>query len=413
MHLLRTHDDFRRLWLAQTISQIGSQISYLAIPLTAAVILDATPMEMGLLTAAGAIPSLIVGVLAGALVDRHARRPVLVASDIGRAALLGAIPIAWWTGALTLPMLFIVAILSGLCSMFFDIAYQAFLPDVVGDEDLLEGNSNLELSRSAAEIAGPALAGGLIQLLRAPVALLVDGASFLASACLIARIRAREELREVGEASTSIWREAADGIHEIRRRGPVKTLAFTAAGIGMFNAMIEAVIILYLTRTIGIEPGILGLVFAAGSGGFVVGALLPMTLTKRFGVGPTMTMAILAIGLSDLAIPLVGSHVVVVSLVVAVSQFFFGLGITVFNVSRRTILQALVPNRSMGRVGGTLRTIGMSIVPIGALAGGVLGSVFGLQATLLCGAILEACVAIGIWRSSLWSLRSIPISSPS
>jgi hypothetical protein len=255
---------------------------------------------------------------------------------------------------------------------FFDIADGAFLPDVVVNEDLLEGNSTLELSRSAAEIAGAALAGGLIQLLRAPVALLADAASFLVSALLIARIRAREGLRQVGATSTSIWREAADGLREIQHQGPVKTLAFTAAGIGLFNAMIEAVMILYLTRTIGVELGVLGLVFAAGSGGFVVGAMLPVTLTRRFGVGPTMTLAVLAIGLSDLAIPLVGSNVVVVSLVVALSQFFFGLGIPVFNVSRRTMLQALVPNRSLGRVGGTLRTIGMGIVPIGALAGGVL-----------------------------------------
>ena len=250
-------------------------------------------------------------------------------------------------------------------------------------------------------------------MIRAPAALLVDAASFLVSALLIARIRAREGLRQVGTTSTSIWHEAAGGLREIQRQGPVKTLAFTAAGIGMFNAMIEAVIILYLTRTIGVEPGVLGLMFAAGSGGFVVGAMLPVTLARRFGVGPTMTMAILAIGLSDLAIPLVGSNVVVVSLVVALSQFFFGIGITVFNVSQRTMLQDLVPNRSLGRVGGTLRTIGMWIIPIGALAGGVLGSTVGLQATLLCGAVLEASVAIGIWQSPLWSMRSIPPGSPS
>jgi MFS family permease len=408
VQLLRTNDDFRRLWLAQTISQIGNQLSYLAIPLTAAVTLDATAMEMGLLTAAGAMPALVIGVLAGAVIDRRARRPLLIGSDLGNAALIAFIPLAWWLDILSVPLLLAVAVLCGLCSLVFDIAYQAFLPEVVLADELVEGNSNLELSRSAAEITGPAIAGGLIQLVKAPVALLVDAGSFLVSAFLIARIRTIEGLRHTSDSTTSIWREAADGLQEIRSHDAVRTLAVTAAGIGLANAMVEAVIILYLTRSIGIQPGVLGMVFAAGSVGFVVGALVPTTLTERFGVGPTMALALLTVGLSDLVIPLVGANVLVVSLVVALSQFFFGLGITVFNVSRRTLVQALVPNRSMGRVGGTLKTIGMGIVPVGAFAGGSLGSVVGLQATLVLGAMLETVVAVWLWRSSLWSMRAIP-----
>jgi len=408
VRLIRTHADFRLLWMAQTISQVGTQVSYLAVPLTAAVTLDATPVEMGLLTAAGAIPSLVVGVLAGAFVDRHPRRPLLVASDLGHAALLALIPVAWWLELLSVPLLLVVAILGGLCSLVFDIAYQAFLPDVVSGDDLIEGNSNLELSRSAAEIAGPVLAGGLIQLVKAPLALLADAASFLVSAYLIARMRTIERMRQAGESTTSIWREAADGLWEIRTREPVKTLALTAAGIGLSNAMIEAVVILYLTRTIGIAPGVLGLVFAAGSIGFVAGAMIPATLTKRFGVGPAMVLAIVTVGVSDLAIPLVGEHAVVVSLVVALSQVFFGLGITVFNVTRRTLVQALVPGHAMGRVGGALKTIGLGIVPVGALAGGYLGSIVGLQWTLVCGAVLEIAAAAWVWRSSLWTMRAIP-----
>ncbi|HEY7036505.1 MAG TPA: MFS transporter [Thermomicrobiales bacterium] len=174
MQLLRDHDDFRRLWMAQTISQLGSQVSFLAIPLTAAVMLGATPTEMGVLSAMGSVPSLLVGLLAGAIVDRRPRRPVLVSSDLVRAVLLGAIPLAWLVGALNMPLLYLVAFLSGACALFFDVAYQSFLPSLIERDRLVEGNSDLELSRSAAQVAGPTLAGGLIQLLKAPLAIAVD-----------------------------------------------------------------------------------------------------------------------------------------------------------------------------------------------------------------------------------------------
>lgn len=407
MEILRNHDDFRRLWLAQTISQIGGQITYLALPLTAAVSLNATPTEMGLLTAVGAVPSLIIGIAAGEVVDRRTRRPILISADLARAVLLAAIPLAWIAGALSMPLLYLVAFLTGACSLFFDIAYQAFVPALLDRKRLVAGNSLLELSRSAAEVIGPALAGGLFQILKAPVAIAADACSFLASAVLIARIRLRETRPTPPAAGDHVWRTALTGMREVGRSAPLRALAISLAAIGLFNAMIEAVVILYLTRSVGLAPGVLGLVFAIGSAGFVVGALLPARLVLAIGVGPTLAWSIAVVGLSDLALPLVGHDVRWVAVAVAVGQFFFGLGVTVFRVAQISVRQAIVPDMLLGRVGAALNVLGWGIAPLGAVIGGVLGQLIGLRSTLVIGAILEAATAIVIWQSPLWAMRDI------
>lgn len=410
MQLLHDHDDFRRLWLAQTISLIGGQITYLALPLTAAISLHATPAQMGLLTAMGAIPSLLVGLFAGEMVDRRARRPILVSADLGRAVLLAIIPFAWLAGALSMPLLYLVAFLAGTCALFFDIAYQAFVPALLERRRLVEGNSLLELSRSAAEVIGPTLGGGLVQLLKAPLAIAVDAGSFLASAILIARIKTREPHRTHSGPDGPFWQAARTGIREVQRSVPLRALAVSLATIGLCNALIEAVAILYLTRSIGLEPGILGVVFAIGSVGFVVGATLPARLVRDIGVGPTLALSIAVVGLSDLALPLAGQDVRWVAVAVGLGQFFFGLGLTVFRVAQISVRQALVPANLLGRVGGALNVLAWGIAPLGAIVGGLLGQMIGLRSTLILGAILEAATAIWIWRSPLWAMRSLELS---
>lgn len=407
MQLLHHHEDFRRLWLAQTLSCIGEQVTYLALPLTAAISLNATPAQMGVLVAMGSIPSLVIGVAAGEMVDRRARRPILVTADIGRALLLVLIPVAWLVGHLTLPLLYVIALLGGVCSLFFQIAYQAFVPTLLDRTRLIEGNSLLELSRSAAEVIGPTLAGGLIQVLKAPLAIAIDAASFLASAFLIARIQVHEIKPAGAVTSGPFWRSALMGLQLVGRNASLRALAVSLAAIGLANAVIEAVGILYLVRTIGLAPAVLGTVFAVGSLGFIVGALLPARLVRTFGIGPTLAAAIAVVGLSDLALPLSGHDVRWVALAVGLGQFFFGLGMTVFRVAQISVRQALVPDQLLGRVGGVLHLLGWGIAPLGALIGGVMGQVVGLRPTLLLGAILEALIALWIWRSPLWAMRDV------
>jgi MFS family permease len=409
MQLLREHDDFRRLWLAQAISLIGGQVSYLALPLTAAIFLAATPAQMGLLTAMGALPALLVGVFAGEVVDRRARRPILVAADVGRAILLATIPLAWMMGSLTMSLLYLVAFLGGACALFFEIAYQAFVPVLLARQRLVEGNSLLELSRSAAEVIGPTVGGGLIQLLKAPLAIAVDAGSFLASAILIARIEVREPRPNRAASDGPFWQSALMGIREVGRSAPLRALAISLAAIGLFNALIETVVILYLTRTIGLAPGVLGVVFAVGSIGFLVGATLPARLVRGIGVGPTLAGSIAVVGLSDLILPLAGQDVRWVALAVGLGQFFFGLGLTVFRVAQISVRQALVPDNLLGRVGGALNLLAWGIVPLGALIGGLLGQMVGLRATLFLGALLEAATALIIWQSPLWTMRDVAL----
>jgi MFS family permease len=408
MDLLRTHDDFRRLWTAQTLSQIGSQVTYLALPLTAAVALSATPAQMGVLVAMGGLPALVVGLVAGDVVDRHPRRPLLVSTDLARAALLLLIPLAWLSGSLGMPLLYAVAFLVGVCGLFFDVAYQALVPSLLDRRKLVAGNGLLELSRSAAEVVGPVLAGGLVQVVKAPLAIAADACSFLASAVLVARIRVQEPARGTANDPDPVWRSAFAGVRAIGRSAPLRALALTLAVVGLFNAVIEAVAILYLARSVGLAPGWLGLVFAVGSVGFVVGALIPTRLVARLGVGPTLAVAVAVVGLSDLLLPLSGQDVRWAALAFGVGQFFFGLGLTVFRVAQVSIRQALVPDALLGRVGGAFNVVGWGIAPLGALVGGVLGQAIGLWWTLVVGSLGEAAAAVLIVCSPLWTLRELP-----
>lgn len=410
MQLLYEHDDFRRLWLAQTISLIGGQITYLALPLTAALSLQATPAQMGLLTAMGAVPALLIGVFAGEVVDRRARRPIMVWADVGRAILLIMIPLAWVLGYLSMPLLYLVAVLGGACALFFEIAHQAFVPVVLARQRIVAGNSLLEMSRSVAEVFGPTLGGGLIQLLKAPVAIAVDAGSFLASAFLIARIQTPEPRSPSAATGGSFWQSALLGIRVVWRSAPLRALAVSLAAIGLGNAVIEAVAILYLTRSIGLEPGVLGVVFAIGSIGFIVGAMLPARLVRTIGVGPTLAGSIAVVGLSDLALPLAGQDVRWVALALGLGQFCFGLGLTVFRVAQLSVRQVLVPATLLGRVGGALNLLGWGLVPLGALIGGLLGQSIGLRQTLFLGAILEAATALAIWQSPLWTMPNVELS---
>jgi MFS family permease len=400
--------DFLKLWTGQAITQIGSQVSFLAFPLVAVLALEATPVEMGILTAVGALPALLVGLHAGALVDRHRRRPILISTDLGRAALLTLIPLAWGLDALTIHLLYLVALLSGLLGLFFDLAYQAFLPTVVPRERLVEGNAKLELSRTAAEIAGPGLAGGLLQLLAAPLAILLDASSYVASGLMIGWIQVQEpELERAGRARR-MWTEVREGVALVGHDRRLRALAGGGALVGFFNAALEAVFVLYVVRQLGIGPALLGAVFAVGSAGFVVGALLPERVARRIGVGPATVAGVALAAASDLLVPLAGgSWWGVVSMLTA-AQFVFGIGVTVFKVNQASVRQAIVPARLRGRAGATVRVLDGAMVLLGALTGGLFGDLLGLRATLALAACGELLAALWLWHSPLWVVRELP-----
>ncbi len=297
--------DFIKLWVGQSISLIGSQVTLLAIPITAAITLGATPMQMGYLSALGSLPALLFGLLAGAWVDRHKRRPVLIGADIGRALILAIVPLSAVLGMLKIEVLYGAAFLVGALGLFFNVAYRSYLPGLVGKEQLVKANSRLELSNSIAEILGPGAAGGLIQLVGAPIAIAVDAFSFIISAFSIGWIRKPEIVVKSDERKTNLWIEIKAGLRLVFGEPRLRALAGCLSTLNLFNSIIEAVSILFLTRQVGLSAGWLGVIFAGGSIGFLLGAVIAERVTSGLGLGRGLVLSVLVIGGSDLLIPLV------------------------------------------------------------------------------------------------------------
>jgi MFS family permease len=406
------HTGFAKLWTGQTISSLGSQITLLALPVTAVLLLNATPVQMGLLTAAGTVSSLLLGLFVGVWVDRYRRRPILIAADLGRAALLFTIPLAALLGVLRIELLYLVAVLTGTLGLFFDVAYRSFLPSLIGSERLVEGNSKLELSESVAEIVGPGAAGGLVQLLTAPLAIALDAASFLISALFLAWIRAPEPAPRPPEAQRNIWREIGEGLHLVAGNRLLRAIAGCMGTVSLFNSVLEAVFILYVARDLGLEPGVLGLIFARGSVGFLFGTFVTAWVTRRFGLGPGIIGGLLLVGSSDLLIPLVNRSMatVAIAMVLIAAQFFFGLGLVIFRIGQVSLRQAVTPDPLQGRMNATMSFITWGLVPLGGLLGGGLGQAMGLRPTLLLAAGGELLATLWLLLSPIRSLREQPVN---
>ncbi len=263
---------FLHLWTAQTLSMLGSQITVLAIPLLAVVTLEASAFDMGLLALAGSLPAPVFGLFAGVWTDRVRRRPILIGADVARAVLLGTIPVAVLLDLLTIPYLCVILLLVAFFTIWFDVAHASLLPSLMRPEQLVEGNSKLEISRSGVLIAGPDLAGLLIQAITATVALLVDACSYLVSALLLFRIRTAEVAPDQAKPRASVWTEAGEGLSAVRKDRLLASMALSLSVFNLFANMLNALFVLYAVRELDIEPAALGLIFAAGSVGFPIGA---------------------------------------------------------------------------------------------------------------------------------------------
>jgi MFS family permease len=278
---------FVRLWAAQTVSHLGSQVTLLALPLTAVLVLGASPAEMGVLGAAEFVPWMLVGLFAGVWVDRLRRRPILIAADLGRALLLLMVPLAAMLGQLSLPLLYVVAFLTGTLSVFFEVAYNAILPSLVRRDELVEGNSRLLASASAAEIAGPGLAGGLVQLVTAPVAVALDAVSYIASALFVSFIRT-DEPQAAPRNERSVVREVREGLAALLKNPLLRSLVVASTASNVVFAVHTTLRVLYATRDLRLEPALLGLVFGLGSIGGLGAAFMSGRVARRFGLGPTI-----------------------------------------------------------------------------------------------------------------------------
>jgi MFS family permease len=406
--MLSRDREFLKYWTASAISDVGSQVTALALPLIAALTLAATPWQMGALTAAGTAPILVVGLFAGVLVDRLRRRPVLIAADIGRAVLLLTIPVATMLGVLRIELLCVVAFLVGALSLLFDVAHLAFLPVLVGRDELVDGNAKLEVTAATAQVVGPGLGGTLIGLIGAPFVVVIDALSFLVSGWLIGRTRATEAERVASTARRGVWHEIKEGMRTVFSQPVLRALMACSATINLFGRMFLAVYVLYMTRELGLGPVGVGLVLATGGVGSLAGALVGAPATRRFGFGPVLIASALAFGLTGLLVPLAVLVPSIALPMVLASEFGQWMAILVYYVAAVSVRQAMTPDRLQGRVNATIRFVAGSSLPLGALAGGALGGVIGLPLTLVVAELGTLLGVVWIAASPVRKLRALP-----
>jgi MFS family permease len=399
------HGDFARLWAAQTASAIGTQFTEVALPLLAALSLGASPMAFGVLAAAAGLPHLLFGLLAGAWVDRLRRRPVMIAADVARAVLLATIPVAAALGALRIELLVAVAFLVETFSVFFDIAYLTYIPSLVSREDLVEANSRLEATASGAQVIGPALGGTLVRILGAPLALLVDTLSYLVSATLIWRIRAHEAPPERAGGAMSLRAEIGQGLRAVWQSPVLRALALSSTLMNVAGFLFLSIYVLYMTRDLGLGAEAVGLVFAAGGVGALLGSISAGPACGRWGLGRVLLGSQILFGLFGMLVPLAVLFPDGALPLVVAAEFLQWVMVLVFSVNSVSLRQAITPDRLLGRVNGTMRFIVWGSRPIGSLLGGYLGSRVGLPATLVVGAFGMLIAFVPLLASPIPQLR--------
>jgi hypothetical protein len=372
--------DFRLLWSAQTVSELGSQVSLLAIPLVAVRALHATTFAVGALTASSTVAFLLVGLPAGVRVDRSRRRWVMIGADVARLLALGSVPVAYALGHLGLAQLFVVSFVAGVFSVLFDVAYQSYLPSLVGQGHLVEGNAKLAGSAQVAQVAGPSAAGGLVQLIGGAYAVAVDAASFLFSAVALVAIGEREQGAPVTRQGRGrLHREVGEGLRFVFGQPVLRAITATTATANLFSGVQTAVEVVFLVRVVHAAPGVIGLVFGAGSVGGLVAALLAAPIARRLG-GARATFAGILVTGGGLLIPL--SSPGAGALFFAGGLFMSSFGVVVYNIVQVSFRQRLCPPQLLGRMNASVRFLVSGVLPFGALAGGALGSVIGLRTSL-------------------------------
>jgi len=402
------HADFLKLWSGQSISEIGTQVSQLAIPWVAAVVLHVSPIVFSLLGMLGFLPFILFALPAGVWVDRLHRRQILIVGDVCRAVLLATIPVTYALGVLTVWQLLAVQFVVGVFTVFFDVAYQSYLPSLVEREHLIEGNSKLQLTVSVAQVGGPSLAGGLIAAITAPYAIFADAISYVAATGFTLRIRKREVLpeRTADSPRPAMLPELKEGIHWVVRNVHLRSIATCTASSNFFTGLAFAIFILYAQRVLHMSAVEVGGVFAAGSVGAIVGALIVNRIQRAIGVGPTIVWTAVLFSVGVLAFPLAprGSPLPVLIVGFFVVQF----GAVAYNITQVSLRQAITPERLQGRMNAAMRWIVWGTIPLGTLAGGGFATAFGLHAALWIGAIGALFTFLAVALSPVRSIRTMP-----
>ncbi len=401
---------FRRYWVGQTVSLVGDQVTLLALPLTAVLVLHVGPAQMGYLTAVALLPNLLFALHAGAWVDRRrSRRRVMIAADVGRAVLTATIPIAYWLGELTMGQLYVVAFLAGCLSLLFMVSNPTMMVSLADREHYLQANSLTNGSRAFSYVIGPSIGGLLVQALAAPVALLVDAVSFLWSGGLLASISPTEP-EPAPEGESSLWA----GMRLIRSSRLLRGNLAAAATVNLFNYGFSALLVLYAVRHLGISPGTLGLVIGTGAVGGLLGSTLTSRMAHRIGVGPANVIGWFVFTVPLTLVPLATASMPhgLVLVLVGAAEFLGGLGVMMIDISAGALFQAIVPDQLRSRFTGAFMVVNYGVRSFGALLGGALGAALGVREALWICTLGGIAAAFIILPSGMLGVRELPEPIP-
>ena len=408
---LRRHPDYARLWIGQSISQLGSQVTLVALPLLAIATLKASTLEVGILAAAETLPFLLVGLPAGVWVDRWRRRPVLISSDSGRGLLLASIPLAYAFDVLTMGQLYVVAFGTGVLTVFFDVAYQAYVPSLVPGEALVDANARLEVSYATAGTVGPGIGGLLVDLFSGATAMLIDAISYAVSAVVLLGIKSEEPKPDPhpDDASTGMAAAVREGLRYVLRHRLLSPIAATSALFNLFSAMSMAVFLLYAVRDLDVSAAGIGLLFSIGGITQVGGTVLMARIGTRLRPGVALTVGAMVQGAAFLLVPLAPESNPMPFLIAAIA--IESLFSPAYNITQISLRQTITAPRMQGRMTATMRFVVWGALPVGSLLGGVLGGLIGRHTTLWISASLGALSGLPVVFSPLRKLREMPEAS--
>lgn len=417
--------NFLKLWTSDTISQFGTQFSAYAIPFTA-LLMTSDPLAFSILNVTAFLAFPLFALFIGVYVDRHNRRRIMILANIGRGIFLVMIPIAAVTGTLYsagLPLLYLVSFMVGLLTVFFDISYQAILPSLVDRSQLFEGNSKLEWSRSSAQAVGPGMAGVVVNAVFPPLAIFIDATSYLGSATVLSSIRYNEP---IAPSSASVLHDLKEGLAIVLKDTRLRSIAGSTATSNFFSNMIFAILFLYLVRLFGYTSAVIGVIFTIGGLGAFLGIALSSRLTRIFGVGPVIVGSALLGGVgtipfltanTSLAIPVIDAHSIpllgtfrldVNGLLMMAGVFVTSISVVVYNINQVSLRQSIVPKRIQGRMNASMRWIVWGTIPLGAITGGIVGSVFGLREAVGIGVVGGILAFLWVFLSPVRTLKEIP-----
>ncbi|WP_405021747.1 MFS transporter [Kitasatospora sp. NBC_00070] len=402
------HPDFRHLLFGAAASQAGSQVTLVALPLVAVLELHATAFQVGLLTAAETAAFVLVGLPAGAWLDRTRRLPVLIRADVVRFLAVGSIPLAALAGVLTMAQLYLVALVTGVATVFFDVAHQSFLPNLLPREHLVAGNGALETVRASAQVVGPGAGGGLVQLLGAPLAIVADAAGYLASAVLLRRIRSQED-EPPPSPGRSLHADVAEGVRFVLGHPLLRVIAAATAVSNLFAAVLMAVQTVFWVRVLELSPGAIGILLSVSAVGGLAGALCAGRLATRLGQARLIWLSALVSAPFALLWPLSAGPAAPVLFAVGSAVVLFGA--VVYNVAQVSFRQALCPPELLGRMNATMRFLVWGTLPLGALLGGTIAETAGPRAALWVCALGFLAVPVPLLLSPIRRSRDLPTSS--